>query len=225
MVVIILLLTLLSGCTSQESTEKDNNTGEEESETSSDGENNSAQYWFKADIHHYSHNRPKSELFGTTIYEVGASAYWKPVSYVQYYEIKVVFNGNLPEDFSWSGDYRDKDTSSGLKSPYFLNEGYIYHIDGNPDIKGFLGVMSSGDCTTKKIDPDTGETNEWVYARLWPKNYDGFDIFSVHTTIDEDEDLSSIQIGSIIGEMETYVQEYVNNWEIWIRGVTETKEC
>jgi len=198
-----------------------NNNGDDSDDT--DDNNNSAQYWFKADIYYYSHSRPRSELSDSTEYDVGVSAYWKPVSYVQYYEIKFDFKGNLPKNYAWHCDYRDQGKSSCSKSSYPINEGYIYHLGGNPEIQGFLSTIKSGDCIAGKVDPDTGKTNMWVYARVWPENRDGYDFFGVHTNIDDPEDLTEIETGVIISEMETFVKDYVNNWEVWVRGVTETQ--
>jgi len=39
-------------------------------------------------------------------------------------------------------------------------------------------------------------------------------ILEISDEIDDNEELSAIQIGSIISEMEIYAQEYVNGWEI-----------
>jgi hypothetical protein len=199
------------------------NTNDTEDDDQENGENNSAQYWFKANLHYYSITAPTSELFGSTRYSVGVSAYWKPVSYMQYYEIKFDFKGNQPEDYAWHCEFREQGKSSCTKNPYPINEGYIYHLGGNPEIKGFLSTITTGDWTATKIDPDTGEKTVTVYGRSWPQGNDGYNFFGVNDVVEEYEELSAIDIGVIVSNMETFVKEYVNNWEIWVRGVTETQ--
>jgi len=202
-------------------TEPDGSTDDE----SDDGEDGSAQYWFKADLNYYTIKSPRLlEWDDDDNYNVGVCAYWKPVSYVQYYELKFVFNGNLPEDYCWSCDYRDQGKSYCNPSYYPINEGYVYHLGGNPEIEGFLGVMTTGEWTASVLNEDTGEMEKTVYGHGWPIGNDGYNFFNVDTCVEDHEGLSDIQIGSIVTEMETFVKQYVDGWEVWVRGVTETQK-
>ena len=192
---------------------------------SADDKNNSAQYWFKANINYYSYHSPRlSETNDHTIYYVGAAAYWDPVSYVQYYEIKFVFNGNLPEDYAWSCSYRGQEKCSSIKSYYPINEGYIYNMGGDPELKGFLSTIKTGEAIAKYIDPDTGEVTEQLYGRSFPEGKHGYNFMGINDRVYDYEELSAIEIGSLVSDMETFIQQYINNWEVWVRGVTETQE-
>ncbi|PVX25577.1 MAG: hypothetical protein CW691_04040 [Candidatus Bathyarchaeum sp.] len=204
------------------STEDVNEPADDDSDSEDD--DGSAQYWFKADLNYYTIKSPRLlDSDDNDMYYVGVCAHWKPVSYVQYYEMKWVFNGNLPEDYGWSGDYREQGKSYVNPSYYPINEGYIYHLGGDPEIKGFLSVIKTGEWTASKLNEDTGEMESMVYGNGWPLGNHGYNFFSVHTTVEDHEELSAIQVGSIVSEMETFVQQYVNGWEVWVRGVTETK--
>lgn len=196
-------------------------TNNEESEDEEDG---SAQYWFKADLNYYTIKTPRLlEKDDDDMYSVGVCAYWKPVSYVQYYELKWVFNGNLPEEYGWSCDYRDQGKSYCNPSYYPIYEGYIYHMGGDPEIKGFLSVIKTGEWTASVLNEDTGKMESVVYGNGWPLGNHGYGFFGVHTTVSDDEELNAIEIGSIVSKMETFVKQYVNGWEVWVRGVTETQ--
>jgi len=179
------------GCGASPATSSsDEPTGNDGSDDEDDG---SAQYWFKADLNYYSIKTPRLvDWDDDDMYSVGVSAHWKPVSYVQYYEIKFVFNGNLPEDFGWGCDFREQSKSYCYPGPYPLNE-------------------------------DTGKMESVVYGNGWPLGDDGYSFLGVNTVVSDDEELSANAIGSIVSQMETFVHQYVNGWEVWVRGVTETQ--
>lgn len=188
-----------------------------------DDNSTSAQYWFKADTEYYTYNDPRhNEKDDDTRYSVGFSAYWTPVSYVQYYQIKFVYNSNTPENYAWHCDYTDQGKDYCTKNPYPFHEGYIYHLEGDPNLEGFIGLLKTGNVTLIKIDPDTGERSETVYAHTFPYGKHGYNFFGVHEVISDLEGLSDLQVGAIVSEMETFVIEYTNGWEIWVRGVTES---
>jgi hypothetical protein len=43
----------------------------------------------------------------------------------------------------------------------------------------------------------------------------------VYDTVKDSEGFSDITLGTMVGEMQTYVKAYVNGWDVWVRGVTE----
>ena len=113
---------------------------------------------------------------------------------------------------------------------YIQNDDYhkiydIYIFNKNRTLinNQFLSIITSGDWTAKKIDPDTDEETEWVYGRSWPQGNDGYNFFGMNDVVEEHEELSAIDIGVIVSNMEVFVKDYVNNWEVWVRGVTETQ--
>ena len=184
----------------------------------------SAQYWFKADLHHYSFVSPRI-LDGdrTDTYTCGVSAYWKPVSYVQFYQVKVVYNGNEPEPFGWGTDFREQEESWANPHILTFQEGKIFYLNSDPTYDGYIGTIGTGEATAGYRDPDTGEMTTTVYGRLWPEGYDAFSFLNVQTSIDDYEELSDIEIGVIVDQMQTFLEEYCNGWEIWVRGVTQTE--
>jgi hypothetical protein len=210
------------GCGASPATSSsDEPTGNDGSDDEDDG---SAQYWFKAELNYYTIKSPRLvDWDDDDMYSVGVSAHWKPVSYVQYYEIKFVFNGNLPEDYGWGCDFREQSKSYCYPGPYPLNEGYIYHMGGDPEIEGFLSVIKTGEWTASVLNEDTGKMESVVYGNGWPLGDDGYSFLGVNTVVSDDEELSANAIGSIVSQMETFVHQYVNGWEVWVRGVTETQ--
>ena len=80
----------------------------------------SSQYWFKANISYYSFKDIRlNDKDRDDRYTAGVAAYWDPVPYVQYYEMRYVFNNNPPPP----DDSR--------------KEGNIYIIGGDPEMKNF----------------------------------------------------------------------------------------
>jgi hypothetical protein len=188
-----------------------------------DTENTSAQYWFKADLYFYQfHDLRLNDWDDDTMYTVGVSAYWDPVSYVQYYQIKFVFNGNPPAGYSFGCDFREQNKNYCPKNILF-KEGYIYHLGNDPNLEGFIGYYDTGEVATagKVVDQETGEMEHYVYGRLRPEGAHGFNLFGVYDTVEDAEQFSDLQIVTLNGEMETFVNDYVAGWEVWVRGVTE----
>ena len=184
----------------------------------------SAQYWFKADLHHYSFTSPRiREGDHEDTYTCGVSAYWKPVSYVQFYQVKVVYNGNEPEPYGWGSDFREQDESWVTPTLSSFREGKIFYLNSDPTYDGYIGTIGTGEAVIGQRDPDTGEMTTTVYGRLWPEGYDAFAFLTVQTKIDDYEELSATEIGVIVEQMQTFLQEYSNGWEIWVRGVTQTE--
>jgi hypothetical protein len=184
----------------------------------------SAQYWFKADIYHYSFKSPRIlERDHEDTYTCGVSAYWKPVSYVQFYQVKVVYNGNEPEPFGWGSDFREQDEDWVHPSLLSFREGKIFYLNSDPTYDGYIGMIGTGAAIAGYRDPDTGEMTETEYGRLWPEGYDAFSFLTVQTRIDDYEELSDVQIGVIVDQMQTFLADYSDGWEIWVRGVTQTE--
>jgi len=96
-------------------------------------------------------------------------------------------------------------------------------MGGNPEIKGFLSTIKTGEWTASVLNEETGKMESMVYGNGWPLGNHGYNFFGVHTTVSDDEELNAIEIGSIVSEMETFVQQYVNGWDVWVRGITETQ--
>ncbi|PVX23603.1 MAG: hypothetical protein CW691_10155 [Candidatus Bathyarchaeum sp.] len=184
----------------------------------------SAQYWFKADLYHYSFKSPRIlEGDHKDTYTCGVSAYWKPVSYVQFYQVKVVYNGNEPEPFGWGHDFREQDKSWVDPSLLSFREGKIFYLNSDPTYDGYIGMIGTGSAIAGYRDPDTGEMTEMEYGRLWPEGYDAFSFLTVQTSIDDYEELSDVEIGVIVDQMQTFLAGYCDGWEIWVRGVTQTE--
>ncbi len=59
------------------------------------------------------------------------------------------------------------------------------------------------------------------YGRVRPKGAHGFGFMGVYDTVEDSEGFSDITLGTMVGEMQTYVKAYVNGWDVWVRGVTE----
>ncbi len=191
---------------------------------SSDEDDGSAQYWFKADFYYYDYVNPRYvDWLDQSDYNIGVSAYWDPVPYVHYYQLKFVYNGNNPTPYAWSCDYRKQSKNYCNEFDYPFKENYIYQLGGDANTEGFVSVLKDGDATMSYVDEDTGENKEVVVARLWPEGKHGYNFLGVHDTVRDDEEFSDIQIGSLVGNMQTFVKAYTNNWEIWVRGVTQTQ--
>jgi hypothetical protein len=189
-----------------------------------DTENTSAQYWFKADLYFYSYKDLRlTDGDHDDDYMVGVSAYWAPVSYVQYYQIKYDFHGNPPKDYSWGCDFRDQGKYYCLPRPSSLKQGFIYHLGGDPNLDGFLGLIDTNGTSSAHIvvNQETGEMKHYYYGESRPNGTHGYAFFGVYTTVEDAEGLSDIAIGSLVSEMEAYVHEYVDGWEVWVRAVTE----
>jgi hypothetical protein len=187
------------------------------------GEDGSAQYWFKADLNFYNTKTLRlADRDDDDMYGVGVCAYWKPVSYVQYYEVKFIFNGNTPENYAWHCDYRDQGKDICDKNPSPYKEGYIFRLGGDPNLQGFIGLYDTkGVATASKYDPETGKTEYFEYGRLRPEGTHGFNIVGFYDTVEDIEKLSDLEKGSLVSRMQTFLLEYVNGWEVWVRGVTE----
>ncbi|MFH1328281.1 MAG: hypothetical protein ABIH76_05510, partial [Candidatus Bathyarchaeota archaeon] len=153
-------------------------------ENESDENETMSQYWFKANLEFYSHKDVRlNERDDDDMYGAGVSAYWDPVPYVQYYQVKFVFNGNPPEEYGLSCEYRDQDKSYCSKSLPYMKEGYIFNLNGDPELEGFLGLLTSGEATATKYDPETGETTKIVYAHIFPEGKHGFNVFGVYDEV------------------------------------------
>jgi len=185
--------------------------------------NTSAQYWFKADLNFYSYKDLRlTDSDHDDHYVVGVSAYWDPVPYVQYYQFKFEFHGNPPQDYAWSCDHRDQGKDGCLPSHTSLYEGYIYQLGGDPHNEGFMGSYDGPNVATiGKKNKTTGEIEVIVYGQLYPNEKHGFGFKAFEDTVDDYEELSDIAIGVLVSEMQTFLEEYVGGWEVWVRGVTE----
>lgn len=205
-----------SGAPSGNQASNSNGSGDE-------GKDGSAQYWFKADLFYFDHKTLRlQEKDDDDMYAVGVSAYWKPVSYVQYYQIKFLFNGNPPKPYGWSCDFREQSKSSCPKTTSFFKEGYIFHLGGDPNLEGYIGLFDTeGVATAGKYDSETGSMKRIEYGRVRPAGTHGFGFLGVNSTVEDREELSELEKESLVSSMRTFVKSYVNGWEIWVRGVTE----
>ncbi len=114
-------------CCVRSSSSTDTDEGNDDDGSDNDSNDSSAQYWFKADMYFYDFKTPRLvDSDHDDTYTVGVSAYWDPVSYVQYYQIKFEFHGNLPKDYGWGCDFREQGKYYCLPSASSLKEGYIY---------------------------------------------------------------------------------------------------
>lgn len=232
LLILVLLTTILSGCTDQQgtSTEDTKSSGESgdsdsdgSDEGTSDDDNTSALYWFKANTCFYNTKTPRiREGEHEDIYVVGVSAYWDPVPYVQYYQIKYVFNGNPPADYATGCDFRDQGTSGCALRHVGIYEGTIYQRGGDPHNEAYCGDYEHNNRAIASVKNDTtGEMEEIVYGQLYPDGKHGFVYRVVQERIDDWEGLSEIEIANIINDMQKFLADYVDGWEIWVRGVTE----
>jgi len=191
----------------------------------SDDDANSSQYWFKANLNFYNHKTPRStDWDDDDTYSYGVSAYWDPVPYVQYYQIKFDFQNNPPTTaYAWGCDYRKQGKPwCSLKTPYNKLQGYIYHLAGDPTLEGYLTLYNISTATMSKVNEETGELEHTTYGRMFPEGKHGFAFFGVYDTVDDEEGLTDYEIGVLGSQMEGFVQSYVANWAIWVRGVTES---
>ncbi len=188
-----------------------------------DGNDSAAQYWFKADMYFYDFKTLRLvNGDDDDTYTVGVSAYWDPVSYAQYYQIKFEFHGNPPKDYGWGFNFREQGNNYCLPSPSALKEGYIYHVGGDPNVEGFLSLYDASEVATeKKYNTTSGEMESYEYGRLRPVGAPGFSFMSVYDAVEDSEGFSDITLGTMVGEMQTYIKGYVNGWDIWVRAVTE----
>ena len=210
------------GCGSSSSGGGGNSTGG--SGSGSNSSNSSAQYWFKADLYTYSFKSPRlTDWADSDTYHCGVSAYWDPVSYAQYYQLKFVFNGNEPGVYGWLCDFRQQGKSYCNDGPLQWKEGKIYQYGGDPNKDGFIGQWKTGDCTAGVLNEDTGEVETFVYARLFPEQKHGTNFIVIDDEVEDYEELSAVDIAVLQTEMETFILDYIDGWEVWVRGVTETQ--
>jgi hypothetical protein len=233
LLVCILLMTCFSGCTDQQNTKTGTDSDEggtdsdddDDDEKTGDDENTSAVYWFKANLNFYDFKDLRlTDTDHDDRYTVGVSAYWDPVPYVQYYQIRFEFHGNTPEDYASSCDFRDQGTSGCDPHYVSISENYIYQLGGDPENEGYMRPFDGPNVAMiHKKNHSTGEMDDIVIGQLYPDGKHGFGFWVVGDTIDDWEDLSDTAIESIVNEMQTFVKDYVDGWEIWVRGVTETE--
>jgi hypothetical protein len=209
-------------CSFASATEDTDDDSDDESEDDDD-QGNSSQYWFKADMYFYDFKTPRLvDSDHDDTYTVGVSAYWDPVSYVQYYQIKFEFHGNLPKDYGWGCDFREQGKYYCLPSASSLKEGYIYRLGGDPNLEGFLTLYDASEvATANHYNQSSGKMEYVEYGRVRPKGAHGFGFMGVYDTVEDSEGFSDITLGTMVGEMQTYVKAYVNGWDVWVRGVTE----
>jgi hypothetical protein len=203
---------------------QDNSDDDSSSDSNDDG-NSSAQYWFKADLYFYDYKTPRLvDGDDDDQYSVGVSAYWKPVSYVQYYQIKFDYRNNPPANaYAWGCDWSEQNNPEcGLKSLYNKQEGYIYHIGGDPNLDGYLTLYDASEVATASYyNRENGEMEYHEYGRLRPAGSHGFGFIGVYDTVEDSEGLSDVGKQVLVGDMQTFVHDYVDGWEIWVRAVTE----
>lgn len=206
-----------------------NNDNDGSGNSNSDDENGSAQYWFKANLAYYNYNNRgpschpnhQDENYRTE-YHSGLCAWWDPVSYVQYYEIKFDFNGNPPAEYCPSCDYRDWGKSwCELSDPYFPVEGYIYHLGGEPD-GGYIGTYDTRDAAVCSY-AEGDDVKKYTIYQYYPEEKHGFPVFAIHDNIRDVEELSEYDMLNVANSMETFVFDYTDGWVVWVRGVTETQ--
>ena len=202
-------------------------TGDDDDSSSSTSgntsDNTSAQYWFKANTMFYTVKTPRvRELEHIDHYTVGVSAYWDPVPYVQYYQIKYVFNGNPPADYRSDCDFRDQGTSGCDQVHVGIYEGVIYQLGGDPHYEEYIGPYERPNHGTISIkNHTTGDMEEIHYGEWWPDGKHGFVYRVVQDHVDDWEELSEIEVGNLLNDMQEFLADYVDGWEIWVRGVTE----
>lgn len=193
------------------------------SDPDADKDNTSALYWFKADTCFYNTKTPRiREGEHEDRYTVGVSAYWDPVPYVQYYQIKYVFNGNPPADYASSCDFREQGSSGCAREHVSIYEGTIYQRGGDPHNEHYCGSYDGPNKAIVSVkNHTTGENEQIVYGKLYPDGKHGFVYRVVYENIDDWEGLSETEIANIVNDMQEFLAEYVDGWEIWVRGVTE----
>lgn len=226
-----ILLGSFIGCTGSSgdenfigSLENDTSSGTSGSNGLGNSTNGSAQYGFKADLYTYSYQSPQpNDWADSDTYTCGISAYWDPVPYVQYYQIKFEYHGHEPVDYCWGCDFRNQGHDYCNNRPFNCQEGIIYHYGGDPEKDHFVGVWSTGDCTAGQLNADTGEVERFVFARLFPEQKHGWPFISIRDEVKDYEELSGTDIAVLQGEMVLFIEDYVDGWELWVRGVTETQ--
>jgi len=205
----------------------DNNNGNGNDD--SDDENGSAQIWFKPNIEigQYSYRGPGCGPYyedkkSHTEYTTYAVIWWDPISYVHYYNLKYEFNGNPPKPTAPSCNFRDWGKYwCELKTPWGPDEGYIYNLGGDPNLEGYSGTFDNpGKIVCEYIDGD--DMKEVFRHRIWPEGKHGFTFFLIHDQVRDAEELTEYDTLNLENEMLAYVQDYIDKWEIWVRGVTET---
>ncbi len=193
------------------------------SDSEDEDDNTSALYWFKADACFYNTKTPRiREGEHIDTYLVGVSAYWDPVPYVQYYQIKYEFHGNPPADYASQCDFRDQGSSGCTQSHVGIYENTIYQLGGDPNNEGFIRPYDGPNRAIVYVKNDTtGEKDEIVYGQLYPDGKHGFVYRVVQDHVDDWEGLSEIEIANLVNDMQEFLSDYVDGWEIWVRGVTE----
>jgi hypothetical protein len=149
-------------------------------------------------------------------------AYWDPVPYVQYYQLKFEFNGNEPAVYGWGCDFTNQGHDYCHETPLNREEGIIYHYGGDPEKDHYVGQIISGEMTAGSLNEDTGEMETFVYGRLFPEGKHGWKFIAIREEIMDYEEMSGTDIAVLKGDMESFIEEYTSGWEVWVRGVTET---
>jgi hypothetical protein len=205
---------------------EDANQGNQKGNSSSDN-NNSAQIWFKANLSYYSYKDKRVLKLDTNdTYHTGVAAWWDPAPYVQYYQIRYEFNGNPPTiKYAWGYDYREQSERSTewSKSVHSAREGIIRNLGGDPNHELYLGQYETSG-KRLLISYETGVRQEEVLGIAFPEGKHGHSFLSVHGTVDDREKLTGDEIRNINSNMAAFVANYVRNWVIWIRPVTETQK-
>ena len=229
-IILILVICIgLAGCT-EESTTNTTDDPTNSSGGNNDGsgtENNtnaSAQTWFKADLYTFNYKAPRSEYLDSDRYYCGMSAYWDPVPYVQYYQLKFEFNGNDPALYGWACDFRNQGHAYCNENPLNWEEGIIYQLGGNPTNDTYVGALESGELTYGSLNEDTGEMENTVYGRLFPEGAHGWKFIRIRDEVLDSEELSGTEISVLQDDMQTFIEEYTSGWEIWVKAVTETND-
>jgi len=203
-------------------------TDEDETDDSND-ENNSAQIWFQPtmEVGYYNYRGPgcgPKAKYSFTNHLTYAVIYWDPVSYVQYYELKFEFNGNLPKETAPSCNFRDWGKYwCTTETPYFPKEGYIYHLGGSANFDGYVGTFDNSGVGKCAYVDDNGEMKDVIYYRFWPEGKHGFLFFSLKDHVLDGEKLADYEVTNLVNDINAFTEAYVYGWDIWLRGVTETE--
>jgi len=192
-------------------------------------ENGSSQYWFKANLAYTQYNKrgpschpDSADKNDLTEYYAQVHAWWDPVPYVHFYQIKFEFHGNPPKAYCPSCEFRDWGKYwCELGIPYYPVEGYIYQLGGDPEMDGFIGSYTRERAVCHYLDGD--EMKEYTIYSFFPEGKHGFPIFGVHDTVDDQEELSDYECQNNANELYKYVLDYTDGWEVWVRGVTQTQ--
>ena len=207
----------------------DEETEEDETDDDSDDENNSAQIWFQPtmEVGYYNYRGPgcgPKAKYSFTNHQAFAIIYWDPVPYVQYYELKFEFNGNLPKETAPSCNFRDWGKYwCTTEIPVHPKEGYIYHLGGSANFDGYIGTFDNSGLGKCAYLGDDGEMKDVIYYRFWPEGKHGFLFFSIRDQVRDAEKLADFEITNIVNDMNAFTEAYVYGWDIWLRGVTETE--